>query len=522
MEQFRSVLLKLWREACRHIQINEFTSIIAPSLVENLPLQQILVRRVDAQLMAVETLAMGFAAPQNGLPFRTEGSPQAIDRLADWIRTGSPRYWSRSERDDPMLQLLAPGGTPGDAWAGPIRSTEGHDGVLVLLAPAGVEWDSHHRMLVEVLLEPFSVALANDDRIREIAALREAAEADRISLLSRLGRKALGDTIVGAETGLRAVMERVELVARSSAPVLIFGETGSGKELVARAIHTRSPRAPNAFLRVNCGAIAPELIDSELFGHERGAFTGAISQRKGWFERADGGTLFLDEIGDLPPGAQVRMLRILQDGWFERVGGQAPVHVDVRMVAATNRDLPAMVAEGRFRQDLWYRLAVFPILVPPLHERQDDIADLARHFAERAAIRFGLRPTLPSADDVRLLRAYRWPGNVRELAAVIDRAAILGDGKSLEIAKALGASEVSAIPVRSSRLSVSGSTQNEILSLDDIIKKHIIAALEITQGRIEGPHGCARILGLNANTLRAKMRKLGIRWSDFRAPGAPG
>ena len=196
-------------------------------------------------------------------------------------------------------------------------------------------------------------------------------------------------------------MERVELVSKSDVPVLIFGETGSGKEVVARAIHNRSPRAKRPFIRVNCGAIPHELIDSQLFGHEKGAFTGATETRQGWFERADGGTLLLDELGELPLAAQVRLLRILQDGWLDRVGGQRPISVDVRIVAATHRDLPAMVAAGQFREDLWYRLAVFPIVLPPLRERREDIPELARHFAQRAATRFGLYPAEPTAGGHR-------------------------------------------------------------------------------------------------------------------------
>ena len=220
--------------------------------------------------------------------------------------------------------------------------------------------------------------------------------------------------------------------------MLIFGETGTGKELIARAIHNRSSRSSGPFDRVNCGAIPPELIDSQLFGHERGAFTGAVEARRGWFERADGGTLFLDEIGELPPAAQVRMLRILQDGWMERVGAEKSINVDVRIVAATHADLASMVAEGDFREDLWYRIAVFPIVLPPLRERREDIPKLAVHFAERAATRFGLAPVAPKPEDFGMLTAYSWPGNVRELAAVIDRAAILGDGKRLDVATALG------------------------------------------------------------------------------------
>ncbi len=187
---------------------------------------------------------------------------------------------------------------------------------------------------------------------------------------------------------------------------------------------------------MNCGAIPAELIDSQLFGHERGSFTGAADMRKGWFERADSGTLFLDEIGELPLPAQVRLLRVLQDGYIERIGGQQPIRVDDRIIAATHRDLPNMVKAGTFREDLWYRIAVFPILLPPLRERRNDIPDLARHFSERAANRFGLAMVLPTADEINVLMKYDWPGNIRELGAVIDRAAILGDGKSLAVASA--------------------------------------------------------------------------------------
>ncbi len=214
--------------------------------------------------------------------------------------------------------------------------------------------------------------------------------------MSRLDRQDITDSIVGAETGLRPVMERVEQVAASDVPVLILGETGSGKEVIARAIHRRSRRAAGPILRVNCGAIPPELIDSELFGHERGSFTGAAATRSGWFERADGGTLFLDEIGELPAAAQVRMLRVLQDGSFERVGGHTPITVDVRVVAATNADLASLIAQGKFREDLWYRINVFPIHLPPLRQRPTDIPAFAAHFAARAGKRLGGRSLAPS------------------------------------------------------------------------------------------------------------------------------
>ena len=300
-------------------------------------------------------------------------------------------------------------------------------------------------------------------------------------------------------------MRSVEQVAPTGAPVLLFGETGSGKEVVARAIHERSPRVGGPVLRVNCGAISPELVDSELFGHERGSFTGAAMQRRGWFERADGGTLFLDEIGELPQAAQVRLLRVLQDGVFERVGGSRPLKVDVRVIAATHRDLEAMVRTGQFREDLWYRINVFTIRLPPLRERQADIGTLAEHFTARAARRFGFTALHVTAADVAMLEGYDWPGNVRELSAVIERAAILGEGRRLDIARALG--------VRRDEPSDRG---REFPTLDEAIRAHVERALRECQGRIEGAAGAAKLLGVHPNTLRSKMQRLGVRWEQFR------
>jgi transcriptional regulator with GAF, ATPase, and Fis domain len=323
------------------------------------------------------------------------------------------------------------------------------------------------------------------------------------------------ERLIGGDTGLAAVMARARLVSRSSAPVLLFGETGTGKEIIARAIHEHSPHRHGPFRRVNCGAIAPELIDSELFGHEAGAFTGAVARRKGWFEQADGGTLFLDEVGELALAAQVRLLRVVQDGEVVRVGGERPVRVDVRIVAATHRDLPAMVETQAFREDLYYRLSVFPIVIPPLRDRPADIRAFAEYFAERAANRFGLRPVPVTDEDVRMLTAYRWPGNVREMAAVMDRAVLVGQGRSLNIAAALGqpylpSSLPAAVPAPSTPPGI-------IEPLDVVMKRHIEAALRDTHGRVEGPHGAARALRINPHTLRARMRKLRIDWRAFRS-----
>ena len=328
------------------------------------------------------------------------------------------------------------------------------------------------------------------------------------------GGKAVDARLIGAETGLAAVMTRARMVSRSSAPVLLFGETGTGKEVIARFIHEHSTFRHGPFRRVNCGAIAPELIDSELFGHEQGAFTGAVARRKGWFEQADGGTLFLDEVGELALAAQVRLLRVVQDAEVVRVGGERPVRVNVRIVAATHRDLPAMVESQAFREDLYYRLSVFPIVIPPLRDRVTDMRAFAEYFAERAANRFGLRVVPVPDEHVTLLAAYRWPGNIREMAAVIDRAVLLGQGRTLEVEAALGQGR-SSPSVAAARPS-DPVRADDIEPLDVVMRRHIESALQATHGRVEGPHGAARLLRINPHTLRSRMRKLTIDWRRFR------
>ena len=519
MEKFQAVLLNVWREACRQIEINHSLQAITPLLLPDLPLQQLLIRRIDPPRYTLETVACGL--PDQAEPpaqARTVLSQTELEKLWRWCQRGEISQ-SLPAGSAAAARLAVPAGIEGDVLVGPLGTAGEISGVLMLSASRDQTFTARHIELSRALMDPLSVALANDHQIRELARLREAAEAEKRSLLTRLGRRRMGDEIIGEASGLRMVMDRVQLVATSDVPVLIFGETGTGKELVARAIHNRSPRCDGPIIRVNCGAIPSELIDSELFGHERGAFTGAVEARKGWFERADGGTLFLDEIGELPPAVQVRLLRIVQDGWLERVGGEKQIHVDVRVVAATHRNLEQMVAEGRFREDLWYRISVFPIVLPPLRERIEDIPEMTRHFAERAAVRFGLPKVSPAPQDIDLLLAYPWPGNVRELATVIDRATILGDGKQLEVAKALGVS--SPLPVRPGAApAAAAQTPSDSLTLDDVMRQHIEETLARTKGRVEGPFGAAARLQINPHTLRARMRKLGIDWQRFRqSPG---
>jgi transcriptional regulator with GAF, ATPase, and Fis domain len=523
MDRISDLLIAVWREVCRHLEIGESVETLAPLLAKQMTMSILLIRRLDAERSLLDTVAEGSrdGAPPPALK-KTELAPGRMAPLLAWFRRG--RVFHVGDGDTPRdLWGAVPAGLDGDVMAGPLGPPGDPTGLLLVAAAPPTAFAERDREIMRRLVEPFSVALDNDRRLREIRALREAAEADRRSLLVKLGRGEIADVIVGEDGGLRSVMERVALVARSDAPVLILGDTGTGKEVIARAIHVRSRRAGGPFLRVNCGAIPHELVDSQLFGHERGAFTGAVEQRKGWFERADGGTLFLDEIGELPPGAQVRLLRVLQDGWLDRVGGHESVRVDVRIVAATHQDLAAMVAARAFREDLWYRVAVFPILLPRLRERAEDIPALARHLAAKAATRLGLPLAMPTDDDVAVLTTYAWPGNVREMAAVIDRAAILGNGHRLEIAKSLG---ISAYGPRqaadeSAPAPPPPARTERYPTLDAAAKQHIEQALRKTLGRVEGPFGAARLLAINPHTLRGRMRKLGIRWREFRSVPRP-
>jgi transcriptional regulator with GAF, ATPase, and Fis domain len=524
MQPLLPTLLDAWREAGRHLEIGEAVAEVAPLLARRLPLDLLVVRAIDVGRSFVETVAASAAEGDAPRALRSELDAHELDHLLAWCRDGRPIH-RRAKALSAKMPGALPDGVDGDVLLGPLLDGRTPIGLLALVAKSPHSFSAEHAPVASALLEPFAFALSNDRRLRSAETLREAAEADRRALLSKLGRSDLRDaTIVGSEAGFRPVMERVELAAPSDVPVLILGETGAGKEVVARAIHQRSQRAAAPFVRVNCGAIPAGLIDSELFGHERGSFTGAASLRKGWFERADGGTLFLDEVGELPAPAQVRLLRILQDGSFERVGGERALHVDVRIVAATHRDLRAMVGEGTFREDLWYRLAVFPIDLPPLRERPEDIPALANHFALRAATRFGTPPRIPTPEDLELLVAYPWPGNVRELAAVIERAVILGNGERLELATAIGVAPppTTATPLvaRASAPSPRGGAaparEAPFPTLDQAMALHIEAALERTRGKIEGPGGAAALLDINPHTLRARMRKLGVDWGSFR------
>jgi transcriptional regulator with GAF, ATPase, and Fis domain len=508
--------LTLWREASRAADLPEAVARMTTLLARRVPIGRVFVRRFDPAAEELDTVAVGQV--QGGPAPAAVQTPCTRGQLAE-LRTLAGAGVVMLNGSSALTGAVVPKGVRGPVAAGPLLEPGGVvAGVFVATLQPGAELGDAARADLGRSLEPFAVALAHHRRVHDLERQREAAEAEKAALLTRLHRREIVEEIVGADGSLRAVMTRVEQVAPTDAPVLILGETGTGKEVVARAIHARSARADGPIVRVNCGAIPPELVDSELFGHEKGAFTGALATRKGWFERADGGTLFLDEVGELPPAAQVRLLRILQDGSYERVGGQQTRVADVRILAATHRDMEALVGEGRFREDLWYRISVFPLYLPPLRSRREDIPALAHHFARAAGLRLGSGPLVLDAEDLQVLLAYPWPGNVRELAAVIERAAILGGGHRLDVRGAMG-TKLHALQERIADAPPYGPPQESgaFPALDDAMRQHIEAALRRCGGRVEGPNGAAALLGINPYTLRGRMRKLGVHWQRFRA-----
>jgi len=379
----------------------------------------------------------------------------------------------------------------------------GHIGAIVLTAEGAGRYTEVHIRLLRLLKDPFTITLANTLKHREVILLRDRL-ADDNRYLNRELQRLSGDEIVGADFGLRNVMKQVRQVAPTESVVLLTGETGVGKDVIARTIHQGSLRREGPFIAVNCGAIPEALLGSELFGHEKGAFTGALSKKRGRFERADKGTILLDEIGEMPLEAQVHLLRVLEHREIERVGGTRRIPVDIRIIAATHQDLPMLVRSGRFREDLYYRLNVFPIVVPPVRQRIDDIPALVRYFIERKSQELKL-PEINelAAGAIETLMAYNWPGNVRELENVIERALILHRGAPLRF------DDLGLLPVEPVKTSA-GVPEDDTLELDALVKRHIKRVLTLTEGKIHGPGGAGEILGVNPDTLRSKMKKLGI------------
>ena len=384
------------------------------------------------------------------------------------------------------LQVVAPDGT--NKWVN-ARGEALRDSAGEIIKLRGTLQDITERKNAEEQLQRAHA---------EVSALKNQLEAENIYLQEEIKLEHNFDEIVGQSDAIQYVLFKIEQVAPTDSTVLVTGETGTGKELVARAIHSASKRHDRAMVKVNCAALSPTLIESELFGHEKGAFTGALSRKIGRFELADGGTIFLDEIGELPLELQPKLLRVIQEGELERLGGTRTINVDVRIIAATNRNLQVDVDKNRFREDLWYRLNVFPITIPPLRQHPDDIRALVEHFTNKFARKLGKEITSIAPATLKALQEYSWPGNARELANVIERGVINSQGSMLQLLDTLEKPQSDASPLSPK-------------TLEQIERDYILHILEDTNWRIEGPKGAAQILGLHPSTLRNRISKLGIQ-----------
>jgi formate hydrogenlyase transcriptional activator len=400
----------------------------------------------------------------------------------------------RSERRVRSLPWIAHHGL--QAYAGyPLLFRDELEGVLGIFRARPFEPGEFQ--VLGIFAAQAAIAIKNAALLEDAGRHQARLSQEKAYLEQEIQQERGSGEIVGRSPALRAVLRKLDQVASADTTVLLCGETGTGKELLARHVHVRSARHAAPLIRINCAAIAPGVVESELFGHERGAFTGALERRVGRFELAHGGTLFLDEVGELPIELQAKLLRALQEGEIERVGGGEPIRIDVRVVAATNRDLEADVAAGRFRADLFYRLSVFPVRVPPLRERPEDLPLLVDHLLSKFRRKLGKPLRALAPESLERLRRYAWPGNVRELQNVLERACVLAGGDLVEVVDALRADAP-----------VSGG--EPLRSLEEVERDHILLVLGSTHGIIQGPHGAARILGLHPNTLRSRMERLGI------------
>ncbi len=425
-----------------------------------------------------------------------------------WLETQDVMVVNQPELDAVLGTLTQVCGKPNSSFMVMRLEIESNRiGALLIHADGKNKYNNEHADLLSMVHDPIAIALSNAVKHQEVLTLKDNLVDDNLFLHQELLRLS-GDEIIGRDSGLKDVMGQVFQVASLNSPVLLLGETGVGKEVIANAIHGSSPRNEGPFIKVNCGAIPDTLLDSELFGHEKGAFTGATTQKRGRFERANHGTILLDEIGDLPPTAQIRLLRVIQNKEIDRVGGTQPIPIDIRIIAATHRDLEKMVLSEQFREDLWFRLNVFPITIPPLRERKEDIPALVRYFTAQKAkdLNFSKAPEIDPIEFDRL-KEYPWRGNVRELQNIVERALI--QRRDQEKGGRLRF-ELSNRMQEERTISASVGQQDRHLTLDEVNAMHIKATLKFTGGKIHGPGGAAELLGINPSTLRFKMSKLGI------------
>lgn len=377
-------------------------------------------------------------------------------------------------------------------------------GIFIISTRGKFRYQDHHGHLISLLHDPLSISMKNVLMHQEVLRLKNVVEDDNRYLRKQI-RNFSESKIIGENKGLKCVIEAVSQVASLGSPVLLLGETGVGKDVIANAIHCASPRKNKPFIPINCGALAESIVESELFGHEKGAFTSAVSLKRGLFERANGGTIFLDEISEMPLPMQVKLLRILHNKEIERVGGNKMIPIDVRVISASNQNLVELVKKGKFREDLWFRLNVFPIVIPALRHRKEDIPYLVRHFIHKKCDELKIHPK-PSVklEEIKKLEAYAWPGNVRELENIVERALIQGKTQSLNGFLNLGGLLIEPAEQKQAL------ANTPMIELDELISLHLQQALKTCRGRVEGYHGAAKLLGVNPNTLRSKMRKLRI------------
>ncbi|HEX9778251.1 MAG TPA: sigma 54-interacting transcriptional regulator [Geopsychrobacteraceae bacterium] len=455
---------------------------------------------------------------------------ECLERYAGLNRKGVLLY--RTAEESPLGSVVAPflGYQGRSIMVMHLNIGEHYLGSVVVVARQGCFFTEEHVDLLQRLNAPFGIAVSNALAYEQLTRLKERLADDNRFLSNEL-RRASDGSVIGANSGLKYVMELVAQIAPLSNTVLLMGETGVGKEVIANAIHHASPRRNGPLIKVNCGAIPENLIDSELFGHEKGAFTGAATRKLGRFERAHGGTILLDEIGELPPAVQVRLLRVLQTKEIERVGGSESIPVDIRVVAATHRNLEKMVEENEFRQDLLFRLNIFPIEIPPLRRRREDIMTLVHHFMEQKAREMGMRTPPPVAEGAYgPLTRYDWPGNVRELENVVERALIQNRGRTqpidpfassrtAQMPEAAKGESVCAFPCLAALgagTQAQADSDEGCLSLDEVVARQIERVLEQTRGKVNGAGGAAEILRIHPSTLRHKMEKLGIVYGRER------
>lgn len=461
----------------------------------------------NAEKDTVRLLYLDFPTSRGAFPSAPTGHEKALSRLpwAPAIRERRTMLLHAEDYDmaDPDVSAKVKGEGLQTSVSVPLQSRDRVLGVLNFASRRVDAFAPEDIHLMERVAAQVALALDNALAYQEIQSLKDRLSEEKHYLESEVGEDFAPDEVIGDSPAIQTVLRQVRAAAPSDATVLLQGETGTGKELMARLVHEQSRRRDRTFVKLNCAAIPFGLLESELFGHEKGAFTGAIQQKKGRLELADGGTLFLDEVGELPLELQPKLLRALQEREFERLGGTRTLSVDVRLIAATNRDLEQMVKEGRFRADLFYRLHVFPVRMPPLRDRREDIPALARYFIQKHARRLGRAITRIPPAVMEALQAGAWPGNIRELENFLERSVILSTGAELKA------------PLSELRVPESVSTSREALTLDEAERQAILQALRDSKGRVAGPSGAAAKLGIKRTTLQSRMKKLGLATADI-------